>query len=107
MFVIVALMAAGQSHAFMAMDHMPNPSSHHDMMMNADVDEASSCEGLCLTPEKNSCCGEATSHCVTSFVSPDMGLKAHDLNASALKLGNGVAQLQTRTASFEPPPPKS
>ena len=107
MLVVVALMAAGQSHAFMAMDHMPNPSSHHDMMMAVDMDDASSCEGVCLTPEMNFCCGEATSYCATAFVSPDMGLKVHGLNSSALKLGSGVAQLQARTAPFEPPPPKS
>ncbi len=106
-FMVVAILAAGQSHAFMTMDHMPNQSGHHDIVMNVDVDDASSCDGMCLAPEKYSCCGEATSHCATAFVGTDLALKMRDLNSNALRLGRRVAQLQARISSFEPPPPKS
>lgn len=107
LFMVVAILAAGQSHAFMAMGHMPNQTGHHDMIIDAGVDDASSCDGMCLAPEKYSCCGEVTSHCATAFVGTDLAFKMRDLNSNALRLGRRVAQLQARISSFEPPPPKS
>ncbi len=105
-FMCVAVLAAGQSHAYMAMDHMPNHTDHHDMNMDVEVDDVSSCEGMCLTPEKFSCCGEATSHCVSSFIGSDLTFKVRAQDSTALRLGCSITQFQSRAPSFEPPPPK-
>ena len=91
----------------MSMEHTPNQSSHHDLMKNADLKDTSSCESMCLTPEVNSCCSEATSHCASAFVGAYLALKTQDLDSDRLQLGRCVAQLQARISSFDPPPPKS
>jgi len=77
------------------------------MAMDVGIGEPSSCEGMCDTPEKYSCCGEATSHCASAFVGSELALKLHNLNSRALRLARYTAHLHARALSFDPPPPKS
>lgn len=105
--IAIAILTAGQSHAFMAMDHMPNQSSHHEILIDTDVEDATSYVDMCLSPEKYSCCSEATSHYASAFIGSDLSLKSHNFKSITLRLGSGVAQLNACTASFELPPPKT